>query len=583
MAERALVLGGIHLHMLFEIPVNESATPHRIAELALLSLYKKPMALYILQTIDVLCIDELGQVSAQFISVLDIIMRRVRNSNQYMGGVLVIATMDPRQLRPVQGLPAMLSPFMITCYKFVQLLHSVRASEDVNFQRLQDISRMLVTAYKRDANLVTEFRQLVRDNCVFITDWNDSRITMAMLQVFGRHAAVREAEGRLFEKVRRLGNCQVLTCAARDYQMSVQSHSGWTAATLETTRFLNRKVKEPDEIHFFDGAVYEMTFNDKDNFTQSQIAVLAAMPTADDISQFRDVKVMIAPAGCKTVPENYRDIMCLREQGWKHCTVGLAPERIQTVRSKGLKAKRHQYGLKHRVASTVHAIMGAELDKLVTSVSKRNREYGLWEKEQVVVILSRTKRAKDIIFVGDTNDTLDALCELIQINSQYSDYMAHILDQLCDGQRQLPFPVIDYGRHPYRPIDVEKPQDSTGFCYLLVSMKNLETTYIGQTFYLVKRLKEHNTGHGSRQTVSPMLRPWALLGFVCGFDRDKNLMLSFERRWKDLRDATVRRNGPQSPSQIGDLAKDVISTMRGQYFSYELRYVQCATLHHRGY
>lgn len=129
-----------------------------MAELALLSLYKNPVALYILQTIDVLFVDELGQLSAQLILVLDIILHRIRNSNQYMGGVLIISTMDPQQLRPVNGLPAMLSPFMITCFKFVQLVHSVRASDDVNFQHLQDISRMLVTAYKeKNPCLVNEF------------------------------------------------------------------------------------------------------------------------------------------------------------------------------------------------------------------------------------------------------------------------------------------------------------------------------------------------------------------------------------------------------------------------------------------
>jgi hypothetical protein len=216
---------------------------------------------------------------------------------------------------------------------------------------------------------------------------------MAMLQVFGRHAAVREAERRLFDKVQTLQQCQVLTCEARDYQMSTLSHSGWTEANADTTRFLNRNVKEVEKIHFFDGAVYEMTFNETDKFSQSQIAVLADMPTAEDIQQFRDVKVMVAPAGCKTVPEFYRNLLALEQHGWKQRTVGRAPERVQTVRSKGLKAKRHQYGLKHRVASTVHATMGAEFDKLVTAVSKQNKEYSLWEKEQVVVILSRTQRA----------------------------------------------------------------------------------------------------------------------------------------------------------------------------------------------
>jgi hypothetical protein len=209
--------------------------------------------------------------------------------------------------------------------------------------------------------------------------------------------------------------------------------------------------------------MYEVTFNDSDKFSQLQIAVLAIMPTAEDVQQFRDIKVLVAPAGCKTVPEFYRDLAALEHHVWKQRVVRMAPERVQTVWSKGLKAKRQQYGLKHRVASTVHARMGAEFNKLVTLVSKQNKDYGLWEKEQVMVILSRTKRAREVIFVGDQNDTLDALCELIQINLQFSEYMAHLLDQLCGANGSSEFRCIDYGNHPYRPINVEKSQDSTGF------------------------------------------------------------------------------------------------------------------------
>jgi predicted GIY-YIG superfamily endonuclease len=219
----------------------------------------------------------------------------------------------------------------------------------------------------------------------------------------------------------------------------------------------------------------------------------------------------------------------------------MAPEIVHTVTGRAIKAKRQQYGMKHRIAATIHATMGCEFDKLVTAVSKQNKSYALWEKEQVVVLLSRTKCAKDLIFVGNQEDTLDALCELIQLKSQFSEYMAHVLNQLCDSnehERRCPttFPAIDYGYHPYRPIDIEKPQDSSGFCYILVSLKNFASTYIGQSWNLVKRLKEHNTGHGSQQTAASSLTPWALLAFVCGFERDKAFMLSFERHWKQRRD-----------------------------------------------
>jgi hypothetical protein len=49
---------------------------------------------------------------------------------------------------------------------------------------------------------------------------------MEMLQVFGRHAAVQEAERRLFEKVQNLGQSLVSTSEAGDFQMLTLSHSG---------------------------------------------------------------------------------------------------------------------------------------------------------------------------------------------------------------------------------------------------------------------------------------------------------------------------------------------------------------------
>jgi hypothetical protein len=43
---------------------------------------------------DVMLIDELGQIDAKLLSVLDIILRRVRKSTHWFGGILIIATMN---------------------------------------------------------------------------------------------------------------------------------------------------------------------------------------------------------------------------------------------------------------------------------------------------------------------------------------------------------------------------------------------------------------------------------------------------------------------------------------------------------
>ena len=42
---------------------------------------------------------------------------------------------------------------------------------------------------------------------------------------------------------------------------------------------------------------------------------------------------------------------------------------------------------------------------------------------QVVVILSRTNFAKDVIFVGDKKETIKCLVALIHVKTQYMYYM----------------------------------------------------------------------------------------------------------------------------------------------------------------
>ena len=60
--ERALELGSIHWHKLASLPVNEYCALQWIAELALFALYQKSERMAMLQRLDVLCIDEFGQL-----------------------------------------------------------------------------------------------------------------------------------------------------------------------------------------------------------------------------------------------------------------------------------------------------------------------------------------------------------------------------------------------------------------------------------------------------------------------------------------------------------------------------------------
>eukprot|EP00957_Ditylum_brightwellii_P045452 3445558-Ditylum_brightwellii.AAC.1 len=72
--------------------------------------------------------------------------------------------------------------------------------------------------------------------------------------------------------------------------------------------------------------------------------------------------------------------------------------------------------------------MGDTLNGVAVKVLRDDNDLKLLDKTQVIVALTRTKLVCNLIFVGDKNDTLDALVVLLQRQSQWTDYMEVVLD-----------------------------------------------------------------------------------------------------------------------------------------------------------
>ena len=70
---------------------------------AITSILQNAERLNIIRAIDVLFIDEIGQVPAELLSTIDMIIRRIRESDIIFGSVLIIRTMNHTQLEPVNG------------------------------------------------------------------------------------------------------------------------------------------------------------------------------------------------------------------------------------------------------------------------------------------------------------------------------------------------------------------------------------------------------------------------------------------------------------------------------------------------
>ena len=66
----------------------------------------------------------------------------------------------------------------------------------------------------------------------------------------------------------------------------------------------------------------------------------------------------------------------------------------------------------------------------------------------------------------------------------------------------------------YRIKDMTSPQCNTGYVYMLISIKNMNFTYIGKIMCIRARIRQHNLGIGSMSTHPPNLRPYALFAYM---------------------------------------------------------------------
>ena len=140
-SERARRLGGEHIHLLFSMPVldDKRYSISTMAETTLFQLVRSPVRMAALQRIDVLMIEEIGLVSAEMFAVMDIVLRYIRDNQVPMGGVLIVASGDPRQLSPISGSPIWASYHLIATFRIMSLKHYVRAQRDPNLQSFLSI------------------------------------------------------------------------------------------------------------------------------------------------------------------------------------------------------------------------------------------------------------------------------------------------------------------------------------------------------------------------------------------------------------------------------------------------------------
>ena len=384
-------------------------------------------------------------------------------------------------------------------------------------------------------------------------NWDDHRITPHTFRVFSKEMPAKLALDSFHSRMMTRYQDENRPLRRRpsvDIQKSRFSHD-WRGADIETSKLLDKKCREPKLLLFEIGLIYTCTFNDNKK-SNSQKAILFELPDQESLNAFEPIKVLLAPPGCKNViyiegtsKQSYFD------RGFKEITIECAPHKIHKLPNQ-LQGVRKQYGLQHYVAGTNHSVMGDTLPSIATTISKTDHNFNLWDKGQLLVIISRTKRAEDTIFVGDKENTLDALETILRSRTQWTDHMERILNVVTvntdndNNERVIQRGQMSHSSFPYRPTDIILPTDCSGYVYMLISLRTNDFFYIGKTKDLHQRLRSHQSGYGSYSTMPEYLRPYAYFAYICGFDGNETLMFYIEQQWK-LSVNRMKNNGINDP------------------------------------
>ena len=371
-----------HIHRLFCICVNKHDVATTVDK-ALQKLRNKPNYCALLMNIDVLLIEEVGVISSELLSVIDLILKNLKNNSSSFGGVFVICNGDTNQLPNINGSNVFLSPLLLFCFKAHFLRHYVRM---VDAEGKELLEKMTLKPITNDDIII--IKKIIEKRCSFVNSWEDIA-DKRIMKVFGKRSAEQEAINNYHQEIRTCGEgfCEI---NALD-EMCPNLSSYWQDATNEAVNFLNKECAEPKKLTLKKHCVLRLTKN-TDDLSQGNVCILAELPNCNESF----IKVFVAPHVDAVmdadlfVNKNFLDW----KQAKLHKTVGYC------MAMGNVTVRRTQIPVTNYVALTVHKLMGDTFYKLATQVSVTEQKFTLWMGSQLYVILSRVQDLSNITFVG---------------------------------------------------------------------------------------------------------------------------------------------------------------------------------------
>nr|XP_039258626.1 uncharacterized protein LOC120335208 [Styela clava] len=506
-SERARSLGGIHIHQMFPLPVTDkyNKSPDKSYCHMMQSLSKSGKKMVMLQRTDIFIFEEIGLISAETYAMLDRCMKEIMSTDECFGHKLVIANGDPCQLPPPQGAPFWTSMHFMAFFKALPLKHFVRSASD---RKLQKIIALIRKPSLQEAQVI-DIVNILGDNCNFVGNWNS--VPEDAMRIVSTRKAEQMAIDEFLEGKANDPNVQLVKFISTD---EVYDGASWGPANTTQTHAITRQVLEPEEISLFIGAVLRLTYNNNSGnakFSQGQLCIVNELLQADQLQSEVAVRVKLVPPGERsfsTLDSNWSDFI-------------LKPRYTPDVLISGMiNARRLQLPVRFYKANTIHRVMGETCRLVATEINNQEpskRHLRLWEKSQLLVLLSRVPTLACLYFVGDKSVTSSTIAQMLRTDDFWTSHISARL--MTNMSRQSHY--LSNSDYPYSFSSREIPCFKSGVVYLLISLPFPNVSYLGQTGRNIKqRIAEHNAGNGTTFTSQGHYMPWAPLAIIYGFSED---------------------------------------------------------------
>ena len=444
--------------------------------------------------------------------------------------MLVFATGDNKQIKPIRGNTVWNSNLLLTSHDICYLNESVRCGDDAYLKEILQLSRKEnLTEEELDRIVKCLEDGIPEDN--FVPNW-DSLGDPYIFKIVSTNAAMRAADkayiaNKLKDRVAFF--LQKAQDECREGRGGKYYPAESTLCSAIDEQYQENAVRE---LHIFEDTVMALTYNNINGtektpkFSKNQFMHITEIPS--DRNNFHVVGRLIKIGSA--------------EKSGGYAAIKLPMHQFKEFEYKSGLTKcflrRVQYPLRHNNCSTIHRTIGATLPAVATQITSKSddKKYHIWQKEMLVVLLSRCRKLSHMKFIGSQATTLANCREIFSQRNDLAHYIEgrlRTLDVLRLGDQ--PRIVQAYPQTIFPEMFKLPCEDAVGFVGLLVSRPPdglLFEVIFCQS--LVQEIKLRNTTEVLK--VGAHFKPYFIPIFLFGFPEGQDgvyEMLSFCNRMSD--------------------------------------------------